>query len=575
MAIKAKLFGILIFSIIGTIAALNPNEAKINDHNYQNIIANDHGKWPLQFEYQYYRYNSIHTVKTGDLLGDSKKEILITVPNQGKTDMMIFDHNGNKISHFSVPSEDDISIALGQMFGNSKENIIHFTKDKLSIFNGSGNLLKSNMYFYSRYRYKHLINQLPVVIDLNGDKLKEIIVATHNPYKFDEVLLILNENLNIISQIQFKNQISIREGYFQFAVGNFDKDSALEVLVLHIQFLKNAKNEIYWRHNMHIFNYDGTPLEKWKVIELNGAYMDLLNIIIADLDKDGFDDIIYKNRFINVINGRTFSRTKIPNSGAFSIGDVNSDGYDEIVFSNGPKVYDRMGNLLYNNNYFTYYSSSIPILSDIDGDKNPDIIFVSNNSIQGVNFFGKTIFSHYFKEDFDVYTGTMFIDDIDNDKKSELIGSYRHYLESNQYLSKVFILDLNVQYDERFTPWPSYHHDFSNTLRLTPYYIHPPANVIRIKRDYLTPHEDKCIYEITWSKNPKNNNKTIKEYRIYRRNLLNSEIKFELIDSVPSDAFFYFDRFFDKTSDLDYAVTAVTTDDKESTFSATIKKYNN
>jgi len=155
-------------------------------------------------------------------------------------------------------------------------------------------------------------------------------------------------------------------------VGNIAKSGAINQLLLN--------------------NGNGTFSES----DLPGGALSTKSIATADVNNDGFDDIIFGNQFsVNQLllnNGNnTFTASDLPGGGvstgsSIATADVNNDEFDDIIVAK----FNQANQLLINNGNNTFTVSDLPggalstssvATADVNNDGNVDIIF-GNSGVQ-------------------------------------------------------------------------------------------------------------------------------------------------------------------------------------------------
>ena len=149
---------------------------------------------------------------------------------------------------------------------------------------------------------------------------------------------------------------------------------------------------------LYAFEKNGSPVSGFPVTMSGGATK---TPVLADLNGDGVYEIIVEERdyptgFVGVYKGDGTSYPgfpvemgEIPGS-AVAVGDINGDNIPEIVAESyyNVYVYDNMGNLMegfpYSPGSGRVFSYSSPVLADMDGDGNREIL-VGDHSINSGN----------------------------------------------------------------------------------------------------------------------------------------------------------------------------------------------
>lgn len=223
------------------------------------------------------------------------------------------------------------------------------------------------------------------VSDIDNDGTKEVIVTSgtnvggsSHPEDWQNFIYIFD---GITAEIEWKSpQIgSVSSTVGNIKVGNIDNDNAQEVAV--IKYFNGSANQSV------LYIIDG---ENHSFIEKE---IDVNAIDIADIDKDGIDEIVVGTNTgaINFYNGLTFEvessiDLKAKKINAIEVVDFNNDGFWELaVISSGRLlIYDlensriKWRSKVINSNVGKYGSLMI---SDMDNDNNIDITFNANHAL--------------------------------------------------------------------------------------------------------------------------------------------------------------------------------------------------
>jgi hypothetical protein len=277
------------------------------------------------------------------------------------------------------------------------------------------------------------------------------------------------------------------------AVGNFDDDSDLEIVVASP---RNVYIEITgeWEKagKVHLFNLDGSILQGYPV-ENDGIIFS--SPAVGDIDKDGYDDIVFCSSFYYLPNTGLYVLDRFGNNCAGwpqlvykdttispALADFDGDGYLEIVAGSLMKpynfyVFDYLGNVLpgwpQQTSWNAYRSPSI---GDINGDGIPDILTTAGNGVSapdygdgGVyawNIDGTLIEGFPKPTEMDVQAATT-IADIDNDGILELIAGsnldWDFTVDWIKYRSSIYIWELGHELNEVTMEWPMFHRDTMHT----------------------------------------------------------------------------------------------------------------
>lgn len=193
---------------------------------------------------------------------------------------------------------------------------------------------------------------------------------------------------------------------------------------------------------IYIFNQDGTPYKNtipFYSLPSGTGQTFLSSVIVCDIDNDGKKEIlatatsgstgkIYTIR-TDVINTLItgWNTPTITTNGNLSVGDLNHDGNLEIVTlgTNTVNVLSNTGSLLYSTSIVNLLPSATPIIADIDGNSDNEIIFSStsglNKNIFALRMDLTKVIGFPIRTTFGSGYSTPSVSDIDNDGKNELI----------------------------------------------------------------------------------------------------------------------------------------------------------
>jgi hypothetical protein len=336
---------------------------------------------------------------------------------------------------------------------------------------------------------------------MNEDGIDDIVVQM-NYVTWDENSQIVGCDMYIISNgsiITWKLHPSYSSGMILSpAIGDVDGDGKKEIVVM-------TNERIYTgglpdpNQSIYVYNYTGGIISGWpKSFKNSVSFYE--NLILADMNEDGIDDIIvphmiryYDNYTITVFDGNGSEiKTYFPELRErilkLSANDIDYDGKTEIAFMtsdvandyNVEKIY-----LAYNNGSIIngwpnkmlkmyaflgyYYTRDNPVFADVDGDKNVDLIlnegaglplfkdnfyYYDNMSSEGYGLFAWHTNGSYvngfprttqFSSDVSPVVG-----DLDSDGKIEII-SISHY-DTNPY-SHYNLLDYSLKKRSSIYVW--------------------------------------------------------------------------------------------------------------------------
>lgn len=426
-----------------------------------------------------------------DVNGDGKKEIFLNLRNgteavgrlmgfyESGQEMYNIDGNETKISGFA-----DTNVALlpnsaiGDLDGDGHAEVLSigrnnsFNHGHLFVYktiDQDNNGLPDTFWSTPSLDTGHRVYRNPVLYDINNDGVLEIIVANENQ-KIQVYDINKNPMLGWPVQIPGGGDWSMGE----IAVADLDNDGFAEI-ALGVLKANGTKGAIY------IFNHDGTPFNVNPFKEFANNERADGSIVFADIDNDGQFELITTTRTgVSGNSGKIYAFNldgspvnsnwngfhTYPNSlvsyekhimAGVSVGDVNNDGNLEVAFGSSNQLFllDKNGNIM------PGFPKSIgdakdfaPILADIDGDTDIEIIVNSGGIINAYNPDGSECVGWRLESsNGSPFRGAPSIDDIDNDGLNEIVIST---LDCNMY-----VWDTNGSVDR--IEWGSYRADTHNT----------------------------------------------------------------------------------------------------------------
>ena len=335
-----------------------------------------------------------------------------------------------------------------------------------------------------------------LMADLNLDENKEVIIKGNDAIQ--QKMVIVNKYGNIISQFDLPKN-SWGAGIVSLpAVGNFDNDNDLEIVVAQ----PSPKAGYDWERKewinegiITIYNIDGTQVTGWPVVVPGGPFS---SPAIGDINNDGeleivvgllyesdiFPDIRYGGLYAFDKNGKILRGWPVGKGYNFwsspSLADFDNDGKLEIAASIlrfMTYVYHHDGSIAdgwpRDTAWNDYYST---IISDVNGDGKPDVLTtagsgfyystVYHGGVYAWNFYGPTIRGFPKVTEVDAQAPAI-VEDIDNDGEVELLASSDWDLDitTNRIKGRgtLYVWDLESALNENTMHWPTFHHDMQRT----------------------------------------------------------------------------------------------------------------
>ena len=414
----------------------------------------------------------------GDINGDSFEEIIF----RGASLVHAYDYNGNKLKGFPVFR----GSSMGTSMFLPPVSLGDIDRDcSLDIISGST-------------KYK------------NGESL----IWNGEIYKIDSCAYAWSGNSSLLKDWPFNCSYSNSEGLsFGFSLDmislyDLDKDGSLEII--------SSSEEPNDRSLIYAYHANGTLLKgNWPVnIPVYGSFTLDISPAIGDINNDGLPEISLIKRNsdfttgIVIINqtGDIIINKRYWNGGDFAtisptiLGDINNDGSKEImslIQSKGIYVFSSSGNLLKRIDTSQFYIPYSLILVDINSDRENEIIYGEYISPKESNL---VIYSYKngIVSRFPIHNDYWIqptIADVNNDKKLDILintedGFLLAYdtngtlifkkqsvgalsgvvvgdLDKNNkldivvsdYLSNIYVWELNALYNKSNLPWSMFQHD--------------------------------------------------------------------------------------------------------------------
>ena len=448
--------------------------------------------WPVTIEVNYSYDAQIYDLEICDIDRDNNLDVIVTYSHSDiKSYIDAYELNGSQKKNlgfpFLLPGKILSEVSIGDLDNDDFVEIVTsisiFTDEyhtTIYVFEYDGEKFVESWHFKESKKSGEIIYS-PSLGDIDGDGDLEIISGNQ---RFDDqwknIVYALHHDGTMVSGWPVTNKFYLGSYYATPAIGDIDNDGFSEVVV-----------GSYFKY-LYAWDGDGNRVSgNWPVF-LNDDVRSH-SPQLGDLDGDGEIEVVqiggrYGN--ITILDGQgNIIQTLYPDVADYccnpALGDIDRDGDLEIFVNVGSYIYgwhhdgQKIAGVwpVFIGNITCNARTSI-IIGDVNNDLSPDIVFMCENSTNGIDIFsyssdGTEIdgWPYSFDKATDLRSSPTIID-IDNDGDLELAFTYI-YRENYPYQIcnlTIDVLDLSGSYNISTMHWPMFQHDSKHTgLYLKPF----------------------------------------------------------------------------------------------------------
>ncbi|KYK19932.1 hypothetical protein AYK24_04815 [Thermoplasmatales archaeon SG8-52-4] len=441
--------------------------------------------WPVVFEVNFSYDTQIYDLVIYDIDGDNNLDVIFTYSlSDSESYIDAFEYDGSQKKNLGfpilLPGKILSEVSIGDLDNNGYVEIVAsisvFTSDfhtTIYVFEYDGEKFVETWHFMESKKSGEIIYS-PSLGDIDGDGDLEIISGNQRyDNQWKNIVYALHHDGKMVSGWPITNKFYFGSFYATPAIGDIDNDGFSEVVV--------------GSYFNYLYAWDGNG------DRVSGNWPVYLNDDVrshspqlGDLDCDGDIEIVqigarYGN--ISILDGQgNIIQTLYPDVADFcntpSLGDIDGDGDLEIFVNVGDLIYGWHHNGLMIDGNWPIYIANITrnartsiIIGDVNNDILPDIIYMYENSMDGIE-----IFSYYsngtliagwpysFEKASNLHSSPTIVD-IDRDGDVEIAFTYLYY-ENYPYQFcnlTIDILDLSELYNAVTMHWSMFQHNTCHT----------------------------------------------------------------------------------------------------------------
>ncbi len=448
--------------------------------------------WPVKAEY------GLGSLTVANIDNDKEEEIL----SRSLQYLYAWNHDGSYVDGWPVfmgkprlRSYSSPAPAVADLDNDGiKEIIIGGYDNNVYVYQPDGKLKQGWPVEVTNFRTNSF--STPVIGDVDNDGYQEIVIlSTHQVHVLD-----YQGNELELGWPGFPRSVSGVVAHISPLLGDLDNDDFLDIIFYTLYY--NADSDPVLRMNAinnNGINIDGWPFEKVESKYPNNIYNKInSDPVITDIDNDNHLEVIFNDmKSIHVLDSegkrkRPWPKSfdSVPSTGII-VSDFDDDNYNDIIFASLSLRVGRESIFAYD--YLRIYNKdrikldkwpveiyrgsspavmtirrfTTPVIGDMNNDQNPDILSIVGPEL-GLNPRLPTSKIYAWNKDAEILPGfpksiskvyfSPTLSDIDKDGDIDLA------LISE---GKVYILDLESDYNRETMQWPMYRQNTRNTGRVS------------------------------------------------------------------------------------------------------------